>query len=101
MVSPHRAQVQTNWPQPGQPEPYFSCTASARSTPATLAIVASQASTSANSSRRSSCVPLRKRGGQLAHFFHQPHERAVDAAGDVFLQVHLADQLLKLGDRGG
>lgn len=48
------SQVQTNLPQPGQPLPYFSCSASAKSTPATLAMVASQAITSANSPLRSS-----------------------------------------------
>ena len=90
-----------NLPQPGQPEPYFLFTASARSMPATLAIVASHASTSANSSRRSSLRAAAQRRGQFAHFFHQPHERAVDAAGDVLFQIHVADQLLKFGDRGG
>lgn len=45
--------VQTNFPQPGQPLPYFSFRASARSIPATFAMVASQAITSANSSFRS------------------------------------------------
>ncbi len=49
MVFPRLVQVHANWPQPGQPDPYFLATASARSTPTTLAIVASQASTSANS----------------------------------------------------
>lgn len=49
-----------NFPQPGQPEPYFLAMASVRSTPATLAMVASQARTSANSPRRSSWVPLRR-----------------------------------------
>src|SRR5436190_7102015 len=52
-------QRQTNWPQPGQPRPYLFAIASERSTPATLAIVASQANTSANSSNRSWCEPLR------------------------------------------
>src|SRR5687767_15833816 len=42
------SQMHTNWPQPGHPDPYFRCNASDRSTPATLAIVASHARTSAN-----------------------------------------------------
>src|SRR3569623_924612 len=58
------AQVQMICPQPGQPVPYFRITASDRSTPTTLAIVVNQASTSANSPSRSSCVPLRR---QLAN----------------------------------
>src|SRR4051812_5404882 len=35
--------AQTNCPHPGQPDPYFFRTAACRSTPATLAIVASHA----------------------------------------------------------
>src|SRR5688500_15806382 len=35
---------------------------------------------------------------ELAHFFHQPHERAGNAPRDVLLQVHVADQLLELGN---
>ena len=40
-----------------------------------------------------------ERRGQLADLFHQPHERAVDAPGDVLLYVHLADQGLQVGQR--
>ena len=43
-------QVQSKRLQPGQPAPYLSCNALQRSTPATFAIVVSQAITSANSS---------------------------------------------------
>src|SRR5438552_5776674 len=50
---------QTSCPQPGQPRPYFSKTACSRSIPATLAIVASQARTSANSLASSSRFPSR------------------------------------------
>jgi len=55
---PASGQVQTNRPQPGQPDPYFCVTASVKSTPTTLAIVVNQASTSANSCIRSACVPF-------------------------------------------
>ena len=41
-----------------------------------------------------------QRCGQLADLFHEPHERPVDAAGRVLLKVHVADQLLKVGQRG-
>jgi hypothetical protein len=50
---------QTISPQPGQPEPYLSSTARSRSTPATLAIVANQASTSANSADVAARSPTR------------------------------------------
>src|SRR5204862_6982251 len=51
--------TETGFAQPGHPEAYLRAIASVRSTPATLAIVANQASTSANSPKRSSCDPLR------------------------------------------
>ena len=91
--------VHTNRPQPGQPAPYFAWIAAVRSTPATLAMVASHASTSANSADRSFVRALAQHGRQFAHLLHQPHEGAVDAAGNVLLDVHAADQLLQLGQR--
>src|ERR1700733_1266287 len=54
-----RSHRQTICPQPGQPRPYLSRTACSRSMPATLAIVTSHASTSANSAASSSFEPDR------------------------------------------
>lgn len=36
---------------------------------------------------------------QLAHLFHQPHKRAVDATSQILLEIHLANQLLEIGER--
>src|SRR5262249_7793192 len=55
-----RPQAQGVLPQPGQPAAYLRAMASSRSTPTVFANVASQASTSANSSTRSSCEPPRR-----------------------------------------
>src|SRR5688572_20497279 len=44
---------------------------------------------------------LAQSGRQLAHFFHQPHECAVDASGNILLEVHLTDERLKVFERDG
>src|SRR5262249_3012630 len=39
---------------------------------------------------------LSQRSGQLANFFHQPHERAIDPPGTILFQVHLPNQRLEI-----
>ena len=101
-ASPTPGQSQASLPQPGQPLPYLRLTASARSTPATFAIVRQPRDHVGELAESFFVRAIAQRGSQLAYLFHEPHERPVDAAGDVLLVVHVLDEELKVveGDGG-
>jgi hypothetical protein len=44
---------------------------------------------------------LAKRGRQFANFFHQPHKRAINAPGSIFIQIHPPNERLKIIERDG